>query len=152
MGTEFSLKLKMTLFGAYDNVNAAEMTIVGVLTRKATSTEDDVMLLTGLNPKDYKRVFKEDASEDQRAFRLGLRANRVLTKHVNRDDLLPVQKQVSLLFWKLTRAYYADALPLLFGHGSENGSYKNTKEDYASALEAVMKYVEEADTQSLNHN
>ena len=32
METEFSLKLKMTLFGAYDNVNAAEMTIVGVLT------------------------------------------------------------------------------------------------------------------------
>lgn len=71
-----------------------------ILLSKKILPLNDLLDATGLSQKKCSLVFEEDHCEDGRNLRTDKRANEVLAKHLEREDLEPHQYAICELLWR----------------------------------------------------
>ena len=154
----FSTKLLKAL-----NTEAKNIDIVDVLTDMNKSTKRDVLRLTGLRLKDYNDLVEEVTDHNFRGFLYDWKGTNVLSRHLKREDLNPVQKAVSNFLWKWQNEgsilYISEMYHLVTGRFLEDDfwdeevfaeeTYKITEEELEEVARIVLEYVKEKD---LNQN
>lgn len=143
-----SPKFKLALYGAF-TTDGERINILAAISRKDMSTEEDIRSITGLNAKDYRRLFKDDTDDVRRGFRLGIRAHLTISRHIRRNNLTPVQAAVSRLLWKLLKAHAYRCIQELTGRPViENTPSKFIDGEIASVTKMVMEFIEASGTPS----
>ena len=148
----FSTKLLKAL-----NTEAKNIDIIEILTDMNKSTKRDVLRLTGLRLKDYNVLVEEITDSKFRGFLYDLTGTRVLSRHVKREDLTPVQKAVSELLWKWqnegSMLYISEMYHCITGRFLEDDfwdeevfdgeTYMITEEDLEEVARIVLEHVKE---------
>lgn len=80
------------------------MAFFSVLSQYEETTKDDVRMLTGLNEKEYHKVFSEFPEDNMRFIKTGSLANVTLLNHLEKPWLSDAQHLVSLLLWKFMQS------------------------------------------------
>ena len=139
------------------NTEAKNIDIIEVLTDMNKSTKRDVLRLTGLRLKDYNDLVVEITDRKFRGFLYDCSGTRVLSRHVKREDLTPVQKAVSKLLWKWQNGYsvlyISEMYHCITGRFLEDDfwdeevfdeqTYKITEEELEEVARIVLEYVKE---------
>ena len=144
----------------FENKNAVkenpDMAFFTVLGLYDLTTKDDVRLLTGLNEKEYHKVFTEAYPEDEMRFvKTGALANETLLNHLDKEWLTPGQHAMSLLLWKFMQSasigVISDQFELITGDRLEDicpqyfedGRYAITLEELNGAVVLSMDQLHE---------
>jgi len=149
-------KLSKRILNALDT-EAKNIDIIEVLTDMNKSTKRDVLRLTGLRLKDYNILVEEVTDRDFRGFLCDCSGTRVLSRHVKREDLTPVQKTVSKLLWKWqnegSMLYISEMYHCITGRFLEDDfwdeevfdeeTYNITEEELEEVARIVLEYVKE---------
>ena len=77
-----------------------DMSFISFLSFYDCTSKDDVRQLTGLNEKEYHKVFSEIPEDNMRYVKSGSLANETLLKHLDKPWLTEGQHLVSSLIWK----------------------------------------------------
>lgn len=139
------------------NTEVKNIDIIEILTDMNKSTKKDVLRLTGLRLKDYNVLVEEVTDRDFRGFLCDCSGTRVLSRHVKREDLTPVQKAVSKLLWKWqnegSMLYISEMYHCITGRFLEDDfwdeevfdeeTYKITDEELEEVARIVLEYVKE---------
>lgn len=139
------------------NTEVKNIDIIEILTDMNKSTKRDVLRLTGLRLKDYNVLVEEVTDRDFRGFLCDCSGTRVLSRHVKREDLTPVQKAVSKLLWKWqnegSMLYISEMYHCITGRFLEDDfwdeevfdeeTYKITDEELEEVARIVLEYVKE---------
>ncbi len=139
------------------NTEVKNIDIIEILTDMNKSTRRDVLRLTGLRLKDYNVLVEEVTDRDFRGFLCDCSGTRVLSRHVKREDLTPVQKAVSKLLWKWqnegSMLYISEMYHCITGRFLEDDfwdeevfdeeTYKITEEELEEVARIVLEYVKE---------
>lgn len=142
------------------NTEAKNIDIIEVLTDMNKSTKRDVLRLTGLRLKDYNDLVVEITDRKFRGFLYDCSGTRVLSRHVKREDLTPVQKAVSQLLWKWqnedSMLYISEMYNLITDRFLEDdfwdeevfdaGTYAISEEEIEEVARIVLEYVKEIDS------
>ncbi len=151
----FSTKLLKAL-----NTEAKNIDIIEILTDMNKSTKRDVLRLTGLRLKDYNVLVEEVTDRNFRGFLCDWKGTNVLSRHVKREDLNPVQNAVSSFLWKWQNEgsilYISEMYHLVTGRFLEDDfwdeevfaeeTYKITEEELEEVARIVLEYVKEIDS------
>ena len=81
-----------------------DMGFFSALSLYDVTTKDDVRLLTGLNEKEYHKVFTEFPENKMRYVKTGALANETLLNHLDKEWLTPGQHVMSMLLWKFMQS------------------------------------------------
>lgn len=150
----------LKVFINFENKNAVEenpdMAFFTVLGLYDLTTKDDVRLLTGLNEKEYHKVFTDAYPKDEMRFvKTGALANDTLLNHLDKDWLTPGQHAMSLLLWKFMQSaslgVISDQFELVTGDRLEDvcpqyfedGRYAITLEELNDAVVLSMDQLHE---------
>ena len=139
------------------NTEVKNIDIIEILTDMNKSTKRDVLRLTGLRLKDYNVLVEEVTDRDFRGFLCDCSGTRVLSRHVKREDLTPVQKAVSKLLWKWqnegSMLYISEMYHCITGRFLEDDfwdeevfdeeTYNITEEELEEVARIVLEYVKE---------
>ena len=139
------------------NTEVKNIDIIEILTDMNKSTKRDVLRLTGLRLKDYNILVEEVTDRDFRGFLCDCSGTRVLSRHVKREDLTPVQKTVSKLLWKWqnegSMLYISEMYHCITGRFLEDDfwdeevfdeeTYNITEEELEEVARIVLEYVKE---------
>ena len=139
------------------NTEVKNIDIIEILTDMNKSTKRDVLRLTGLRLKDYNVLVEEVTDRDFRGFLCDCNGTRVLSRHVKREDLTPVQKAVSKLLWKWqndgSMLYISEMYHCITGRFLEDDfwdeevfdeeTYRITDEELDEVARIVLEYVKE---------
>jgi hypothetical protein len=139
------------------NTEVKNIDIIEILTDMNKSTRRDVLRLTGLRLKDYNVLVEEVTDRDFRGFLCDCSGTRVLSRHVKREDLTPVQKAVSKLLWKWqnegSMLYISEMYHCITGRFLEDDfwdeevfdeeTYNITEEELEEVARIVLEYVKE---------
>ena len=139
------------------NTEVKNIDIIEILTDMNKSTRRDVLRLTGLRLKDYNVLVEEVTDRDFRGFLCDCSGTRVLSRHVKREDLTPVQKAVSKLLWKWqnegSMLYISEMYHCITGRFFEDDfwdeevfdeeTYNITEEELEEVARIVLEYVKE---------
>jgi len=139
------------------NTEVKNIDIIEILTDMNKSTRRDVLRLTGLRLKDYNVLVEEITDSKFRGFLYDLSGTRVLSRHVKREDLTPVQKTVSKLLWKWqnegSMLYISEMYHCITGRFLEDDfwdeevfdeeTYNITEEELEEVARIVLEYVKE---------
>ena len=139
------------------NTEVKNIDIIEILTDMNKSTRRDVLHLTGLRLKDYNVLVEEVTDRDFRGFLCDCSGTRVLSRHVKREDLTPVQKAVSKLLWKWqnegSMLYISEMYHCITGRFLEDDfwyeevfdgeTYMITEEELEEVARIVLEYVKE---------
>ena len=139
------------------NTEVKNIDIIEILTDMNKSTRRDVLRLTGLRLKDYNVLVEEVTDRDFRGFLCDCSGTRVLSRHVKREDLTPVQRAVSKLLWKWqnegSMLYISEMYHCITGRFLEDDfwdeevfdeeTYNITEEELEEVARIVLEYVKE---------
>ena len=139
------------------NTEVKNIDIIDILVDKNKSTKRDVLRLTGLRPIDYNKLVVEETGYDFRGFLYDFTGTCVLSRHVKREDLTPLQKTVSRLLWKWQNGssmlYISQMYHLITGRFLEDDfwdeevfaeeTYEVTDEELDEVAQMVLEYVKE---------
>lgn len=139
------------------NTEVKNIDIIEILTDMNKSTRSDVLHLTGLRLKDYNVLVEEITDRKFRGFLYDCTGTRVLSRHVKREDLTPVQKTVSKLLWKWqnegSMLYISEMYHCITGRFLEDDfwdeevfdeeTYNITEEELEEVARIVLEYVKE---------
>ena len=139
------------------NTEVKNIDIIEILTDMNKSTRRDVLRLTGLRLKDYNVLVEEITDSKFRGFLYDLSGTRVLSRHVKREDLTPVQKAVSKFLWKWqnegSMLYISEMYHCITGRFLEDDfwdeevfdeeTYNITEEELEEVARIVLEYVKE---------
>lgn len=158
MKTHFSTRILKAL-----KTEAKNIDIIDILVDKNKSTKRDVLRLTGLRPKDYNHLVVEDTGYDFRGFLYDFTGTSVLSRHVKREDLTPVQKAVSRILWKwqndgsmrmisemyhlITGGFLEDDCPYTEAFAEE--TYEVSEEELNEVAQMVLDYVKEIEAKQV---
>lgn len=98
----------LRVFIGFENKNVVRenptMSFFSALSLYDVTTKNDVRLLTGLNEKEYHKVFSEFPDDKMRYVKTGALANETLLNHLDKDWLTPGQHAMSFLLWKFMQS------------------------------------------------
>ena len=139
------------------NTEVKNIDIIEILTDMNKSTRRDVLRLTGLRLKDYNVLVEEITDSKFRGFLYDCTGTKVLSRHVKREDLTPVQKAVSKFLWKwqndYSMMYISEMYHCITGRFLEDDfwdevvfdeqTYMITEEELEEVARIVLEYVKE---------
>ena len=140
------------------NTEVKNIDIIDILVDKNKSTKRDVLRLTGLRPKDYNKLVVEDTGHDFRGFLYDYMGTNVLSRHVKREDLTPLQKAVSRLLWESQKGssmmYISQMYHFITDRFLQDDfwyedvfaeeTYEVTDEEFDEVAQMVLDYVKES--------
>lgn len=81
-----------------------------IFSRCDLTTKDDVRQLTGLNEKEYHKIFEKAPEDNWRFLKTGALANETLLGHLGKEWITEAQHLVSSLMWKFMQTMSLEAI------------------------------------------
>ena len=77
-----------------------ELTFITAIGAYDFTSEEDVLLLTGLSKREYRKIFRKRPGKNYRIFKSDSFAIKAMERHLDKKGLTPGQHSMSMLLWR----------------------------------------------------
>lgn len=97
-----------------------ELTFMTAIGAYHLTSEEDVLLLTGLSKREYRKIFRKQPGKNYRIFKTDYFAIKAMKEHLDKKGLTPGQHSMSMLLWRCLQHQTIGEVSLKFYLATDN--------------------------------